>query len=85
MYASRKKPGGAVSVVNLSKQFGNDVEALRDINLEVAEGEFVTFIGPSGCGKTTLLRVLAGLETCTRGEVRILESTPAEADRKSVV
>lgn len=83
MIASVKKPGGAVSVVNLSKQFGNDIEALRGINLDVAEGEFVTFIGPSGCGKTTLLRVLAGLESCTRGEVRILESTPAEACRQA--
>ncbi len=44
-------------------------EALRSIDLEIFEGEFLTILGPSGCGKTTLLRVLAGFETPTRGEV----------------
>jgi iron(III) transport system ATP-binding protein len=51
------------------KEFGS-FTALRDIRLEVAQGEFVCFLGPSGCGKTTLLRIIAGLEVQSAGTVR---------------
>ena len=54
----------------VSKRFG-EVEAARDLNLSVAPGEFLSFLGPSGCGKTTALRMLAGFETPTEGEVLI--------------
>ncbi|MEM8744351.1 MAG: ABC transporter ATP-binding protein [Pseudomonadota bacterium] len=54
----------------VSKHFG-DVEAARDLNLSVAPGEFLSFLGPSGCGKTTALRMLAGFETPSEGEVLI--------------
>lgn len=54
----------------VSKRFG-DVEAARDLNLSVAPGEFLSFLGPSGCGKTTALRMLAGFETPSEGEVLI--------------
>jgi ABC-type spermidine/putrescine transport systems, ATPase components len=50
-----------IKIKNLSKSFG-DVEVLKNINLEVEEGEFFSLLGPSGCGKTTLLRILAGFE-----------------------
>ncbi|MEG2074038.1 MAG: ABC transporter ATP-binding protein [Angelakisella sp.] len=53
---------------NLNKSFG-DNHVLKDINLEVEEGQMVTLLGPSGCGKSTLLRCLAGLETVTSGKV----------------
>lgn len=53
---------------HVRKEFGN-FTALHDINLGVRKGEFVCFLGPSGCGKTTLLRVIAGLEMQTSGEV----------------
>ncbi|SVC69803.1 uncharacterized protein METZ01_LOCUS322657, partial [marine metagenome] len=49
-----------LKIENLTKNFGQ-FTALRDISLEVFEGEFVCFLGPSGCGKTTLLRAIAGL------------------------
>jgi len=52
------------------------VDALKDVNLDINEGDFVSFIGPSGCGKTTFLRVLADLETPTGGTVEINGVSP---------
>lgn len=57
------------------------VHALKDINLDVDKGEFVSLIGPSGCGKTTLLRVIADLETPTRGDITVNGMRPEEARR----
>lgn len=62
----------ALTLTNVNKSFGK-VHVLKDINIEIDEGEFVVFVGPSGCGKSTLLRVIAGLEDATSGEVRIGE------------
>ena len=59
-----------VRLVKASKSFGT-TEVLRDIDLDIRDGEFVVFVGPSGCGKSTLLRVIAGLEELTAGEVSI--------------
>src|SRR5580693_7419807 len=72
--ALRRKvgPEGQVSyleVRNLTKRFG-DFTALRDVSLDVGEGEFVCFLGPSGCGKTTLLRAIAGLDPQSSGTIR---------------
>ncbi len=53
---------------NISKQFGS-FTALKDINLEIPEGELVALLGPSGCGKTTLLRIIAGLERADSGQI----------------
>ncbi|MEM9795245.1 MAG: ABC transporter ATP-binding protein [Pseudomonadota bacterium] len=55
------------------------VHALRDVSLDVAPGEFVSFIGPSGCGKTTFLRCVAALETPTGGTLTVNGMTPDEA------
>lgn len=57
-----------ISLKNLTKQFDDKV-VLNNINLDIKKGEFVTFLGPSGCGKTTTLRMIAGFETPTSGEV----------------
>jgi multiple sugar transport system ATP-binding protein len=58
---------------SVRKEFPGGVVAVNDINLEVQPGEFVALVGPSGCGKTTTLRMVAGLEEITAGEVRINE------------
>ncbi len=58
------------------------VQALKDVNLTIAKGEFVSFIGPSGCGKTTFLRCIAALETPTGGSLTVNGLTPDEARRK---
>src|SRR3954462_6848073 len=59
-----------LAVRGLHKRF-DTLEALRDINVEVDRGGFVSVVGPSGCGKTTFLRIVAGLERASAGEVAI--------------
>ncbi|HYT82202.1 MAG TPA: ABC transporter ATP-binding protein [Gemmatimonadales bacterium] len=59
-----------VDIQHLSKRFG-DLHAVDDVDLSIHEGEFLVLLGPSGCGKTTLLRMIAGLERPTAGEIRI--------------
>lgn len=75
-----------IAVENLSLTFETSdgpVYALSDINLDIAEGEFVSLIGPSGCGKTTLLRVIADLESPTDGSISIngVSAEQARLDR----
>src|ERR1700704_2441638 len=55
----------------VSKRFPNGTLAVDDMNLTVNDGEFMIFVGPSGCGKTTALRMVAGLEEVTSGEIRV--------------
>ena len=74
-----------ISIRGLTHAYGKGdagVTALRDIDLGIGEGEFVSIIGPSGCGKTTLLRIVGGLVTPTRGSVRIDGGSPDEARRR---
>jgi len=62
-----------VSFAGVGKVYRDGTRALQDFTLDVADGEFMVFVGPSGCGKTTALRMVAGLEDITEGEVRIGE------------
>jgi multiple sugar transport system ATP-binding protein len=55
----------------VSKRFPDGFEAVKDMNLDVSDGEFMILVGPSGCGKSTALRMIAGLENITEGELRI--------------
>jgi len=78
-------PAGTVPVIcakslNLVFQTADGpVQALKDVNLSIAKGEFVSFIGPSGCGKTTFLRVVADLERQTSGAITVNGMTPEAA------
>ena len=72
----------SVSTIDIRKQFG-EVTAVNGVSLEARDGEFMVLLGPSGCGKTTLLRVIAGLEKATSGEVliggRVVNELPPRA------
>ena len=60
-----------VVLKNVEKLFDKNVPAVRNVNLEIKDREFVVLVGPSGCGKSTTLRMIAGLEEATRGEIFI--------------
>lgn len=60
----------SIELQGISKQFGN-THVIRQLNLSIAEGEFLTLVGPSGCGKSTLLRIIAGLEQQTHGHLHL--------------
>jgi len=73
-----------VRLANLSKRFGQ-TEAVRSVDLEVEDHEFLVLVGPSGCGKTTILRMIAGLEEPTTGDIhigdrRVNELSPKDRD-----
>ena len=61
----------SISLRNIQKTFGKDTQVIKDVNLEIADGEFCVFLGPSGCGKSTLLRMIAGIEAVSSGELLI--------------
>jgi multiple sugar transport system ATP-binding protein len=74
-----------VDMEKLNKVYENGFHAVKDLNLDVAEGEFMVLVGPSGCGKTTALRMVAGLEDITSGTLRIggkvvNDETPKDRD-----
>ena len=60
-----------VALINVGKTYENGVHAVRDLDLQIADGEFMVLVGPSGSGKSTVLRLIAGLEETSTGEIRI--------------
>ena len=60
-----------VSLKNVKKIYDNKVTAVHDFNLEIADKEFIVLVGPSGCGKSTTLRMIAGLEDISEGDLII--------------
>jgi multiple sugar transport system ATP-binding protein len=68
---------------HISKIFGNDVIAVDDVSLEIADGEFMVLVGPSGCGKSTILRMIAGLEDVTAGEIVIGDRQVTDLEPKA--
>ena len=60
-----------ISLENVTKRFPDGTEAVKNLNLEIADGEFIVFVGPSGCGKSTALNMIAGLEDISGGELRM--------------
>ncbi len=78
-------PSPVIEARNLQLVFQTSdgpVQALKDVNLTINKGEFVSFIGPSGCGKTTFLRAIAALETPTGGTLTVNGMTPDEARKR---
>src|ERR671917_759479 len=62
-----------ITMDGLTKRYPDGYEAVKDMSLQIQDGEFMILVGPSGCGKSTALRMIAGLEDITQGELRIGE------------
>ena len=73
---------GAIKISSVGKIYPNGTRALENVNIEINDGEFVVLVGPSGCGKTTLLRMVAGLEDITEGEISIADKLVNEVAPK---
>lgn len=76
------KGGIGIRIEGLSKSFG-DVQVLKDLDLEVPAGQFLTIVGKSGCGKSTLLRLLVGLDAPTAGRIAFTDTAGSEIDANS--
>src|SRR5579864_8943146 len=75
----------AVTLKSVGKVYGTDVQAVKNVSLEIKDKEFLVLVGPSGCGKTTILRLISGLEDLTTGDIfidsrRINDVSPKDRD-----
>lgn len=75
-----------LKIQNLAKAYNRKVVPVKDLNLTVEDGEFLTLVGPSGCGKSTILRLIAGLEQPTKGQITIgdRDVTPLPAGDRNI-
>jgi multiple sugar transport system ATP-binding protein len=71
MSPERRRVMASITLTKLNKHYGSLHHAVKDVDLEIADKEFVALVGPSGCGKSTTLRMIAGLEDVSSGEIRI--------------
>ncbi len=71
-----------IELRNINKIYGNSFHALHDLSFDIMDGEFMVFVGPSGCGKSTALRMIAGLETISSGELKIGDRVVNDVDPK---
>ena len=71
-----------IELRGINKVYGNGFHALYDLSFDIRDGEFMVFVGPSGCGKSTALRMIAGLESISSGELRICGRVVNDADPK---
>ena len=81
-----RKADGIRKIVHLdhvSKVYPNGKTAVQNVTLDIAEGEFMSFVGPSGCGKSTIFKMISGLIDHTHGNLEILGTTPALAQKES--
>lgn len=73
----------SIAFKNIAKSYG-PTPVIRDVSLDVRDGEFMVFVGPSGCGKSTMLRMVAGLESITAGDLLIDGQRSMNAARPNV-
>lgn len=87
VFSSGVKAPPLISMQHVHKQYQNGTIALRDMSLEIEEGQFVSFLGPSGCGKSTALRMIAGLLRPSSGDISVNGKSPFEGggNEKSVL
>ena len=71
MFYQWRNKNGVNKIKNIEKCYTKDIPVIKNLDLEISEGEFAVIVGPSGCGKSTLLRLIAGLEEVTNGEIYI--------------
>lgn len=77
--------GSVVSIRNVRKVYENNVTAVQDVNLDIQEGEFISFVGPSGCGKSTIFRMISGLEEPSYGTIKVLGNDPEYARKQNEI
>src|SRR5271163_1796323 len=78
MDGHRRSPS-FISIANLSKEYPNNKQVIRDLSFTATSGEFVSLLGASGCGKSTLLKMIAGLSSISSGSIRIDGMIPDSA------